>query len=165
MQLTLTNAKRYTLRLLSKRPYSEQEIRNKLSSHGFSEEIINKVIEEFSKKNWINDYAFAKSFVESRIRNSPRGIKIIESELKEKGIPTNIIEEVLLPFKNTQAQIELAISALNKKRNFANEKNTSVRKQKAYRYLLQRGFDSEVIEFALQEIGLTVDDGTDELIS
>lgn len=164
MRLTLTNAKKYTLRLLSQRPYSKQEIRNKLSSHGFPEEIINEVIEEFSKKNWINDYAFAKSFVESRIRNSPRGVKIIENELKEKGIPAHIIEEVLLPIKNTQAQIELAISALNKKRNFANEKNISVRKQKAYRYLLQRGFDSEVIESALQQIGLAADI-TDEFYS
>ena len=55
--------KQYLLRLLAKRDYSEQELRNKLRARGEDETTIEKILDEFKAKAWQSDQRIAENLV------------------------------------------------------------------------------------------------------
>ncbi len=122
------------LRFLSYRARSEKEVRDKLKKR-FTPEEIDLVIQKFKEWNLLNDAQFAQSYVESRARSKPRSKRMIEMELKRKGVK--------LDFDLPQSDLELANAALEKKKNLRSFKQ-------AVRFLQSRGFSWEVIEKVLK---------------
>ena len=73
------------IRLLTRRPYSTQQIREKLIAKQFAKEEVEQTIEELKEKKFIDDSEFFKMRIRSLIRKS-YGPFYIEQKLMEEGI-------------------------------------------------------------------------------
>ena len=72
----------YVVNLLSRREYSEYELRCKMQEKAFDEETINAVIAHCQQKNWQNDKRFAENYLHFRSQRG-YGINRIKQELEE----------------------------------------------------------------------------------
>ena len=78
--------------LLKIRPRSEYELRTYLKRKAFAQEVIDKTIENIIEIGLVDDFAFAKAWAESRIKQS-KGKNRISFELTQKGIDKKIISK------------------------------------------------------------------------
>ncbi|OGG24312.1 hypothetical protein A3A79_03960 [Candidatus Gottesmanbacteria bacterium RIFCSPLOWO2_01_FULL_43_11b] len=126
------------IRFVSFRPRSEKEIRDfltkKIIKWKVSDDLLlNKVIDRMEDLGYIDDKKFADWWVEQRTRFRPKGNRVIEYELYQKGIAKDIISDALM----ARNSVEAARKAVAKK-NFD--------KKKLYEYLTRRGFDADTIK-------------------
>jgi regulatory protein len=89
-----------SLRYLSYRPRSEKEMRDYLlekqkRKKGLSDETISEIIKKLKSYKFIDDRQFTKSWIESRIKLKNKPVRVIEYELKQKGISGDLIDEFL----------------------------------------------------------------------
>jgi len=126
-------------RFLAVRPRSRKEIEDYLKKKEAGPSVSQVIFEKLERYGAINDFEFAKEWVESRNRIRPRGSFLLRIELGQKGIDKEIITAVLE--KNEGHQFGLAQKAAEKKLKAL--KNLEYRPffQKMSSYLLRRGFD------------------------
>lgn len=93
------------LRLLSYRPRSIREIKQRLTKTNADTNTINRVIANLIDQNMLNDQEFARWWVEQRVKFRPRGNYALTQELVQKGLDREIIDSVLLSF---DAELALA---------------------------------------------------------
>ena len=149
--MSLTKAKADVFRLLRIRLRSEREIRAKLKEKKYEPAIIDEVVEYFKGIEQIDDRRFAKGWIASRTLK-PFGLSRIKSELIQKGIARDTIEEELEKAAVNFSE-EDAVLALAKKRaaKYAGVDPTK-RKQRVYGYLLRRGFSPGSVMKALHRL-------------
>ncbi|MBI4096189.1 MAG: regulatory protein RecX [Candidatus Levybacteria bacterium] len=135
----------FALRFLSYRPRSEQEIRNKLKEKKVPQETIEKLISKLKEKKFIDDVEFAKKWIESRLRFKPRSLRLIQIELKQKGIDPETINNLQLTIND----LEQAKKLVEKKmRSFGKLRMTP---EKLGRYLASKGFDWDTIKRSVDD--------------
>jgi len=83
------------LRFLETRPRSVAEVRRRLTSAGYREDLVSGAIERLGDLGMLDDEAFATQWVESRDRAHPRGEHALMIELRQKGIEATLIAAVL----------------------------------------------------------------------
>ena len=75
-----------TLNFLSFRPRSEQEVRRYLRKRGATDSAADDVVADLKRQRLVDDEAFARFWVENRQRFRPRGERLLQSELRAKGV-------------------------------------------------------------------------------
>lgn len=136
--------------LLSLRPRSEKELKDKLRQKGAQAKLVEEVLQELKEKELINDEKFAQSWVQSRMANRPMGKFLLRRELLKKGVKPEIIERVLQENYQAEDELELAKSLLERKaRRYKNLNDLKTKKRMAD-FLLRRGFPYEVVSQALK---------------
>ena len=138
--------------LVSIRQRSKEELKEKLEKKGYAPLSVQNAVEKLHGMNYIDDAKFAKSWVESRIRQG-KGPFIIRFELKEKGISPEIIADVMNYDEDTlklefDALKTLALKKLEKLKTAPPREQAG----KLMGYLASRGFTPEQIENALRDI-------------
>ena len=84
------------LRYLDYRPRSTDEIRRHLmKSKDVAPEVMDEVVERLTSVGLLDDRAFVRYWLENRSDFSPRGERALRLELRQKGVPGDIIAEVL----------------------------------------------------------------------
>lgn len=150
--------------LLNIRERSEKEIRDYLRQLSFkrklkekdelSEIIIEALIEKLKKRDLINDLRFAREWTDARRKSKNKGINALKSELFQKGIAREIVDEVLSA-ESEISEESLATQALKKKLRLWQNLPEMEYKQKALRFLMGKGFNydlaKEVVENCLKE--------------
>jgi regulatory protein len=68
--------KSYALKLLSKRDYFEEELKQKLLKKGFDKEKIEEVLEYLKQQNLLNDEKLKERFKEKSINKGESSLKI-----------------------------------------------------------------------------------------
>lgn len=139
----------YCIWLLSKRDYSEFEIKEKMQKYQPDEKIINTVCSKLVELSYINDERRANSIFNQYIRKE--GIKKISYRLKQKGIDKELIEQIISEKtsdddyqENTDSKIlQLLIS---KYKSFNQEHY-----QKYANFLASRGYSWKDISQAISE--------------
>lgn len=148
-------AKSIAYRFLSYRPRSKKEIESKLREKKISDKTIKNTIVFLEENNYINDENFALNWIKYRLENRPRGRKFLDYELREKGIPSDLIKESLdKVYANEFNEYEVAAKLLEKK--IASLKNKKMEyhvfKGKLYNYLQRKGFSYDLIEKVISNI-------------
>lgn len=128
------------LRYMSSRPRSEVEIRTRLNRHGFDTETIRKVLAELRKQGLVDDVAFAQFWRENRENFRPRSRRLMELELKQKGVDAEIIAEATIDVDDDQGAYR---AAQKKARSLSGLDYPSFRKRMGS-FLKRRGFDYEL---------------------
>jgi len=82
-------------RYLEARPRSEAEVRRRLTDAGYRAELVDAAVGRLRELQYLDDAAFAKAWIESRDRSSPRGEHALRRELGLKGIDRTLADEVL----------------------------------------------------------------------
>lgn len=90
---------------LSYRPRSAREVEQRLRKKGFTPDQIGAVMERLRSQKYIDDHEFARFWVGNRMTFNPRGPRLLRSELRQKGVPAEIVEEVLQEQVETQVEL------------------------------------------------------------
>jgi len=93
------------MRLLSYRPRSEAELRQRLARRGAPADIVDGAISRLRELGLVDDAAFARAWVEGRSRLSPRSRRLLRRELQAKGIGGDAAHEALAPLDDEDAAI------------------------------------------------------------
>ncbi|MBI2196315.1 RecX family transcriptional regulator [Candidatus Daviesbacteria bacterium] len=148
-------------RWFSIRQHSEKEVRDYFRVKNLesrvkgkeerSQVVIDAVVERLKQKGMINDLEFAKAWTEARRKSKQKGIRAIRSELFQKGIDKEIIEEVTRVESQESSEEDLARQALEKKMRFWKNLPALEFKKKAFEYLMRKGFEYEVAKEVIEK--------------
>ncbi|MBI2464132.1 regulatory protein RecX [Candidatus Peregrinibacteria bacterium] len=138
----------YALTLLSRRRYSTKELEKRLQKRGIQD--TGNIIQRLKEWKYLDDEDFARSFVATRSRLSPRGPYLLRFELKAKGIPESIIDQTLSELLSSEQ--DLALEVLRKKLPTLNRYPLKKRREKAFAFLQRRGFRQDTVYEALQKV-------------
>lgn len=136
------------------RPRSEKEVRDylnkKIKTRHWSQDDVEEVMKDLIEQGLIDDKKFVDWFIRMRTTLKPKGKKMLEIELKQKGVGQSVIENYF-----SQSVIDekaLAYEVLKKK--WSRFKNLDSRKrfEKAISLLLRRGFGYEKAKETVNKI-------------
>ncbi len=129
---------------------TERQIRDFLKKKGYLPDVCAYVTEKMRSYGYLDDTAYAVSYVESA--GKKKGRRLIQMELKQKGISEQAIEAAL---QTLTGEGESAQKTLEKYlRGKTVDKNTLY---KAYSYLISKGYEYDVAKNAIASYGETDD--------
>lgn len=140
-----------TLNFISKSQKTQKQIKNYLTKKGFEESVVDYVLQKLEEYNFVNDEEFAKNFVKYKTKSS--GKRKILIELKQRGVCEDLAKNSVDCFSKDEENIyNVAQKYLRlKERDFKT-------KQKAFRFLLSKGYESENIVACLNKFFKEEDD-------
>jgi regulatory protein len=80
------------VRFLGARPRTRREIEQRLRRAGVGDAILESTLSRLGELGYVDDAAFARWWGEQRDRHAPRGRRLIEAELRQRGVPREVIE-------------------------------------------------------------------------
>lgn len=104
------------------------------------EEIINDTAERLKEYNYLNDEVFAEEFLQSRIKNRPRGKAVLLSELISKGVNAELAKEKV----EELVEDEYAILKRIYEKKYGDE-NMFIQDSKKIDFLRRKGFSWDLI--------------------
>ncbi len=124
--------------------YCGSEIRFKLKHNEYSDEMIDRAIDELYSHGYLNDRRYAEAFIRSYYRT--KGRKLIEYELGYKKIDQQTIREAFDAFFEDEEYDEEAIigELINKKYGSLDLSDVKV-KSKVVSYFSRKGFDLDKV--------------------
>ena len=148
------------LAFLAHRPRSEREVRDRLRQKGYAPAAIDEAVAKLEGWHYLDDAEFARFWVENRGANQPRGHRLLEQELRRKGVEREIVRETIAAadLDESGTAVELARTKL---RSYAGQEPAVVRRRLGG-YLARRGYDYEVVRAALDRVLGETDDASDD---
>ncbi|MDU7925499.1 MAG: regulatory protein RecX [Finegoldia magna] len=140
-----TEAFEISLNFLSCKLRTEKEIITKLKSKKFSIEIIDEVITKLKNLDLLDDYNYAKIFINDKINLTNYSKRRIINDLYQKGIDKRIYEDYLEDVFGYNMELDKATQIVETKINIWKEKHEGYDlKNKIVTFLLQKGFSYDV---------------------
>ena len=147
----VTRAKNCAADLLMSQGYSKQQMIDQLEQEGFSEAAINRTLEDLERLGHIKDEKYARNWVNHRQRSKPRGRKVLQHELINKGIDKTTVDRVLGQIDNEE-EAGLALQVAQKQAVRYRSLPAHVAKRRLHGFLLRRGFDYETIQRVIERV-------------
>lgn len=124
------------------------DIRQKILKRGFSSEDAHKMIEYLRANKYIDDARYARAYAVDKVRFSGWGNMKVRIGLRGKGMSDAIISQALdyIPEKEYENALEKVLSAKARSLDLKEVKD----RQKLYRHLASRGFESYLIISAIR---------------
>jgi regulatory protein len=155
-----TPAIEVAVRFLGTRPRTRWEVERRLRRAGVEESQIAATVERLTELGYLDDAAFARWWAEQRDRHNPRGRRMVEAELRQRGVPREVIEafrdehddpervpeDAGLPGDEAQRAVE-ALARHLRGRPLPSESKAV---QRVGMYLMRRGFDADVVRATLR---------------
>lgn len=140
-----TKAMNTAARILTHRDHFKIELKQKLQKRGFTSKVIDTVITECERLNYIDDIRTAHVYI-SQLKRKCFGKRHIRLSLKKKRLSGAVIEKILLENYTEAEEYEKAGKLLEKKmKTFNREEDSKRRRNKIYRFLYSRGFNKDII--------------------
>lgn len=124
---------------------TEREVRGYLRKKGYLDDVCDDVVQKMKGYGFLDDAAYAAAYVENAGKR--KGKRLIAAELKRKGVSDEETESALSAFTGEE---ESARATLEKYlRGKPSDRKTW---QKAYSYLIGKGYDYETAKRALRSL-------------
>lgn len=154
MKITKEKVLDSAYRILTRRGHSRAELLKKLKKKEYPEEYINFALYECERLGFINDEEFAHQYYEE-LKYRQYGVRKIELYMYKKGLNKDLIQKTIDKFDSEAEQYERAVNALGKKlKSLSRENDKWKKRQKAYRFLITRGFPSQIVSRVIEDINL-----------
>ena len=127
------------LRLLSQREHSRKELEQKLKPHEETPGELAEALEFLAAKDFINEKRVVESVVNRR--STKLGAARVRQELMAKGLPADDIADAMQTMRGTE--FERALVVWRKK--FGTPPSDASERGKQVRFLVSRGFATEVV--------------------
>ena len=126
------------------------DIRNKILKQGFSPEEAEKMLKYLQSNKYIDDSRYARAYAVDKVRFSGWGRMKVRMGLRAKGMPDAIVSQALdyIPEKEYAEALEKVLLAKARSLDLKDVKD----RQKLYRHLASRGFESNQIISAMREL-------------
>ena len=139
-------AKKRSLNLLQKRPYTEQKLREKLTEGYYPETVIEEAVEYVRSFHYIDDYEYACQYIFYHKESESR--KKMEDKLTIRGIDKETLEQAFRDSYDEEEQLEIELQQakkfLDKKKYDASAADWK-EKKKIYAFLVRKGISGSVI--------------------
>jgi len=127
---------------------TEKQMREYLTKKGYLPAVIAYVLEKLRDYDFVNDGEYAEAYVEHAAKR--KGGRMIRMELRGKGVGDDEIDAALSTI-DEETEIRTATEILQKYMRGKNADKETL--QKAYRYLMGKGFSYDVAKAALETLG------------
>ena len=162
----LAGALEVALRFLGTRPRTRWELERRLRAAGASDEVLDGALARLAELGYLDDDAFARYWAEQRDRHAPRGRRLVEAELRQRGVPREVIERLRAeperrPEDESLPETELERARVALTGHLRGRRLPEDRKalQRIGMFLMRRGFDVETVRAVLRRAGRdTIDD-------
>ena len=152
----------YSMRLLARVEKSELELRKKMENKNFSPEEIDEAMNYLKKNKYQDDYRYAVCFTKDKRNFTGAGKKLIRQKLKEKGVSTDIIDQVFDEIINYEDELLRAKKLVEKKlERSRNQDDLITVNNKLVNFLVQKGYDFSLAIRVVREMVKTQEDEFD----
>jgi len=139
-------------RFLGTRPRTRWELTRRLRRAGAAPDVIEATLERLAELGYVDDIAFARWWLEQRDRHAPRGRRMVEAELRQHGVPRDVIEtlreaEAELPPETEEERARIALERHLRGRPLPADRAAL---QRVGMFLVRRGFDPEAVRRTLR---------------
>ena len=140
-----TKAMNTAVRILTYRDHFKYELKQKLQQRGFTSNVIDTVLAECERLNYIDDNRTAAVFI-SQLKRKCFGKRYVRQALKKNRLRAAAIDKILLENYTEAEEHAKAGKLLEKKlKTFYQEEDPKKRRDRIYRFLYSRGFNKDVI--------------------
>jgi len=134
------------INLLSYRPRSEKEMRQRLRRRGVAPDVIDETVARLHASHYLDDAAFAQFWRESRENLSPRSARLIRSELLSKGVDAGTATATVEGLDDEEAAYRAASKRLKSLRG----DDYDLFRRRLGGFLTRRGFSYDVVRRTLE---------------
>lgn len=128
------------------------EVRDKLYSFGLRKTEVEEIISELITENYLNEERFAIHFAGGKFRMKQWGKIKIKQALKAKQVSDYCIRKALKEIDSKEYQKTFQKLAEQKLKTLKSERNIFIKKRKMQDFLLQKGFEMEMIREAINQL-------------
>jgi regulatory protein len=121
------------------------EVKEKLYSLGLWKKDVEEIISLLIEENYLNEERYAVAFAGGKFRMNHWGRIKIKYELKQKNISAYCIKKAMKEIEEADYEKAFLKLAEEKWQSLKCEKNIFIKKRKTQDYLLQKGFEHEMI--------------------
>ena len=144
-----TNA---ALVFLAYRARSEREVRDRLTKKGYAPTAIEAAITRVVDWGYLNDAEFARFWTENRVQNKPRGRRLLEQELRHKGVAPVVVRETLDEAELDDDASALILARDRLRRDAGADLEPAVRQRRLANFLARRGYNYDVIKRVMKQV-------------
>ena len=134
------------LRHLARREYTRQELDRLLAPHAESEDEVTQILDDFSQRGWLSEKRAAELVVHAR--RGRYGPARIRRDLEAKGVSAELVSSTIATLKEGELESARAVW----RRKFREPAINAAERAKQARFLMGRGFSSEVITKLLRAL-------------
>ena len=124
---------------------TRSSLRKMLEQRGYLPESVDQAIADLEKSGYIKGAVFAQKWVDRRQKSSPRSKRLIQHELRAKGVDNPDIEQVLSQFSENE-EIESAWLVYQKYAKRYQSLTPHVARRRLHGLLMRRGFSHSTIQ-------------------
>ncbi len=149
-------------RLLSYRPRSEAELRQRLARKGFPDEICNEAIERLKRLGYVDDAEFARFWIQNREQFKPMGARRVRAELFQKGLDRDTVKQAIeeqMPDDEHEAAMRVARSRL---RSYSRLDDYATFRRRLGGSLARQGFDYETTARVVRDLWKELHEGAED---
>lgn len=133
------------LRYLGIRPRTSSQLQSYLLEKGFEPKVAEEVCQRCVEQGYIDDKAFAKQWVDERLRLKPRSPYMLRMELQQRGVDRSIVEDAVSGVSK-EAELEAARSLIEKKARRLQGPPNPDEERKLLSMLMRKGFSHSIIQ-------------------
>lgn len=128
-----------------------QDVEQKLAEFSLIPEARDEILLFLMRENYLNEERFAMSFARGKFTQKSWGKIKIAIELKKRHINQRLIDKGLTEI-DPEEYYTTAAHLIQKKKNSLNERLPYILNQKIIRYMLQKGYENDLIRTILDEM-------------
>lgn len=159
----LYRARQAAMNLLAHRARSRAELRRRLYRKEFPDPVIDGTLAWLEERGYVDDRAFAESFVRDRLRLRPRGRLGLIKELRKKGVDGDVAEAAIAAVMSAEGVDEPDL-ALDAAEAWARKNRSALRRagesqegwlkarRRLYGHLARRGFVGDAVRGAIDAV-------------
>jgi len=149
------------VRFLGTRPRTRRELQLRLRRAGATDEVSEITLARLEGLGYVDDIAFARWWAEQRDRHAPRGRRMVEAELRQRGVPREVLAELhgieqaepsLDAERPPATEDERADAALARHLRGRPVPDDPRARQRLGAYLVRRGFDPDTARAAIRRL-------------
>jgi len=126
------------------------EVRDKLFNLGARRNVHDEIVASLIEEGYLNEERFAMAFASGKFRMKQWGRVKIKYELKQRDVSDYSIKKALKQI-NENEYVEILKKTAEEKYASLKHEQYLIRKKKTIDYLMQRGFERELIREALDD--------------
>ena len=149
------------VRFLGTRPRTRWELERRLRRASAPDDVITATLDRLATMGYVDDTAFARWWAEQRDRHAPRGRRMVEAELRQHGVPRDVLESlrgeelaerVLDADSVPGSEAERARTALHRHLKGRLMPLDLKARQRIGAFLMRRGFDPETVRSTIRKV-------------
>lgn len=154
--MTITNlrqqAKAKAAKYCAYQERTQQDVRDKLYQYGLYSDDVEEVLAELISDGFVNEERYAQAYCRGKFSQNKWGRIKIEMGLKQKGISPYCIRKGMKEIDETGYLQQLTELCERKWQSLEGE-DSYPRKNKTARYLMGKGYETELVWRTIEEMG------------